>query len=84
MIAKLIDTILSLDDLESSFLELEDDATRDYYALLIASLGYFNYLVISNVFAALLYQTIKNSRTITNEDINEIFDYLMDLSLEEK
>jgi hypothetical protein len=84
MIAKLVDTILSLDDLESSFLELEDDATRDYYALLIASLGYFNYLVISNVFAALLYQTIKNSRTITNEDINEIFDYLMDLSLEEK
>ena len=52
MIAKLVDTILSLDDLESSFLELEDDATRDYYALLIASLGYFNYLVISNVFAA--------------------------------
>ena len=44
----------------------------------------FNYLVISNVFAALLYQTIKNSRTITDEDINEIFDYLMDLSLEEK
>jgi glycosylphosphatidylinositol transamidase (GPIT) subunit GPI8 len=84
MIAKLVDTILSLDDLESSFLELEDDATRDYYALLIASLGYFNYLVISNVFAALLYQTIKNSRTITDEDINEIFDYLMDLSLEEK
>ena len=84
MIAKLVDTILSLDDLESSFLGLEDDATRDYYALLIASLGYFNYLVISNVFAALLYQTIKNSRTITNEDINEIFDYLMDLSLEEK
>jgi len=84
MIAKLVNTILSLDDLESSFLELEDDATRDYYALLIASLGYFNYLVISNVFAALLYQTIKNSRTITDEDINEIFDYLMDLSLEEK
>jgi hypothetical protein len=84
MIAKLVDTILSLDDLESSFLELEDDATRDYYALLIASLGYFNYLVISNVFAALLYQTIKNSRTTTDEDINEIFDYLMDLSLEEK
>lgn len=84
MIAKLVDTILSLDDLESSFLELEDDATRDYYALLIASLGYFNYLVISNVFAALLYQTIKNSRSITNEDIDEIFDYLMDLSLEEK
>lgn len=84
MITKLVDTILSLDDLESSFLELEDDATRDYYALLIASLGYFNYLVISNVFAALLYQTIKNSRTITDEDINEIFDYLMDLSLEEK
>ena len=84
MIAKLVDTILSLDDLESSFLELEDDATRDYYALLIASLGYFNYLVISNIFAALLYQTIKNSRTITDEDINEIFDYLMDLSLEEK
>ena len=84
MIAKLVDTILSLDDLESSFLELEDDATRDYYALLIASLGYFNYLVISNVFAALLYQTIKNSRTITDEDINEIFYYLMDLSLEEK
>ena len=81
MIKELVDNILSIDNIEETFLGLDDESTKEYYALLIASLGYFNYLIISNVFAALLYNIIENAKHVTKEDLDEIFEYLMDLSL---
>lgn len=83
MIKELVDNILSIDNIEETFLGLDDESTKEYYALLIASLGYFNYLIISNVFAALLHNIIENAKHVTKEDLDEIFDYLMDLSLNE-
>lgn len=83
MIKELVDNILSIDNIEETFLGLDDESTKEYYALLIASLGYFNYLIISNVFAALLHNIIENAKYVTKEDLDEIFEYLMDLSLNE-
>ena len=83
MIKELVDNILSIDNIEETFLGLDDEATKEYYALVIASLGYFNYLIISNVFAALLQNIIANAKYTNENDLNEIFDYLMDLSLSE-
>lgn len=83
MIKEIVDNILSIDNIEETFLCLDDEATKEYYALVIASLGYFNYLIISNVFAALLQNIIANAKYTNENDINEIFDYLMDLSLSE-
>lgn len=83
MIKEIVDNILSIDNIEETFLGLDDEATKEYYALVIASLGYFNYLIISNVFAALLQNIIANAKYTNENDINEIFDYLMDLSLSE-
>jgi hypothetical protein len=83
MIKEIVDNILSIDNIEETFLGLDDEATKEYYALVIASLGYFNYLIISNVFAALLQNIIANAKYTNENDLNEIFDYLMDLSLSE-
>ena len=83
MIKEIVDNILSIDNIEETFLGLDDEATKEYYALVIASLGYFNYLIISNVFAALLQNIIANAKYTNENYLNEIFDYLMDLSLSE-
>lgn len=67
------------DHLEAMYDDIFNRTLRDYYALFISEMGYYNYITISPAFAAKLYLHILNTDILDAEEyLQKIEKFLLD------